>query len=54
MGEFAARNMIKKRSKLRWSSKSGKKKLRKLKRKIKSKKLFFIALITFLVGLRIK
>jgi small subunit ribosomal protein S12 len=33
MGEFAARNMIKKRSKLRWSAKAGKKKLRKLWKK---------------------
>lgn len=33
MGEFAARNMIKKRKKMRWSSKAGKKKLRKLWKK---------------------
>ena len=30
MGEFAARNLVKKRKKLRWSSKAGKKKLLKI------------------------
>lgn len=30
MGEFAARNMVKKRKKFRWSSKDGKKKILKL------------------------
>ncbi len=33
MGEFAARNLVKKRQKLRWASKAGKKKLLKIWKK---------------------